>query len=363
MESYINIDKNMIVNDTIGDVPVIWYDVHDEPFSLHGFCEGGTRPYFHRVDPEVAAATSAGVDKLSRESAGGRVRFSTNSPYIAVRAKFSVVGRSSHLTFISSAGFDLYIDGDFGSRFIKEFRMPIDMYDRYEQIVNVGGEAMRSYTVHFPVHSVVESLEIGLMPEAKLGAARPYRDIKPVIFYGSSIVHGTAATRPGLTYPAIVSRELNVDFKNIGFSGMAKGERVLAEWMADQPMSVFVCDYDYNAPTVEHLKNTHYPLYETIRAKNPTVPYIMITAPDYWTRINNQQEVLQRRDVIMSSYLRARASGDKNVYFIDGMSFNVAPHQYDCSVDAVHPNDAGFIRMADSIGTFIKHILEKQIEG
>ena len=65
------------------------------------------------------------------------------------------------------------------------------------------------------------------------------------------------------------------------------------------------------------------------------------------------------RDVIMSSYLRARATGDKNVYFIDGLSFNVAPNQYDASVDAVHPNDMGFVRMASTIGTVIRHILEK----
>ena len=64
----------------------------------------------------------------------------------------------------------------------------------------------------------------------------------------------------------------------------------------------------------------------------------------------------------MSSYLKARAAGDKNVYFIDGMSFFVEPHQYDFTVDGIHPNDAGFVRMADSIGTVIKHILEKENE-
>ncbi len=75
MESYINIDKNMVVNATIGDTEVTWYDVRQAPFSLHGFYEPLTEPFFRRVPGEVAAATSAGVDKLSRESAGGRVRF------------------------------------------------------------------------------------------------------------------------------------------------------------------------------------------------------------------------------------------------------------------------------------------------
>ena len=177
---------------------------------------------------------------------------------------------------------------------------------------------------------------------------------------GQDQLHGTAASRPGYIYPAIISRELDLDFRNIGFSGQAKGERVLGEWMATLPMSVFVCDYDHNAPSAEHLEATHYPLYEIIREKNPDVPYIMVTRPDYWTLPTQQEGILKRRDVIMSSYLKARAAGDKNVYFIDGMSFNVAPHQYEMSVDGVHPNDFGFVRMADSIGTFIRHALEKK---
>ena len=361
MESFINVDKNMIVNDTIGDEAVTWYDVRQAPFSLHGLYQPLTEPIFHRVPFDVAAATSEGVEKLAQESAGGRVRFSTDSPYIAVRAKYRVVGRSSHLTLVSTSGFDLYIDGDFGSRFVKEFRMPYDMTDYYEQIVYLEQETLRSYTINLPVHAVVESLEIGLKPGAMLTEAQPYRDIKPVVFYGSSIVHGTAASRPGSIYPCVISRALNVDFYNLGFSGQAKGEPVLARWMAALPMSVFVCDYDHNAPTVEHLQATHYPMYEIIREKNPDLPYIMITRPNYWTSIRTQADVLKRRDVVMSSYLKARQAGDEYVYFIDGMSFFTEPHQYDFSMDGVHPNDAGFLRMADSIGTVIRHILEKSM--
>ena len=193
--------------------------------------------------------------------------------------------------------------------------------------------------------------------------ARPYRDIKPVVIYGSSIVHGTAASRPGNIYPLVISRQLNVDVRNLGFSGNAKGEKVLAEWMATLPMSVFVCDYDYNAPTVEHLNETHYAMYETIREKNPELPYIMISRPNYWTLIRAQEEVLQRRDVVMTSYLKARQSGDKNVYFIDGMSFFRGEHQYEYTLDGVHPNDAGFLQMAEGIGTVIRHVLEKAGEA
>ena len=359
MENYIQVDQNMIVSTSIGDVPVEWHDVRKEPFAIYGLYEPKTEPFFRRVPGEIAEATSEGVDLLSRECAGGRVRFSTDSPYIAVRATYRAVGRSSHVTLVSTSGFDLYIDGEFGSRYVREFRMPYDMVDRYEQIIQLGREAFSSYTINMPVHACVESLEIGLKPGARLEEGKTYRNLDPIVIYGSSIVHGTAASRPGNIYPAVISRQLDMDVRNLGFSGKARGEKVLADWMATLPMSVFVCDYDHNAPNVEHLQETHYPLYEAIRAKNPDVPYIMITRPNYWTSVLIQEEVLQRRDVVMSSYLKARQNGDKNVYFIDGMSFFSGENQYEYVLDGVHPNDAGFLRMAESIGTVIRHVLEK----
>ena len=56
---------------------------------------------------------------------------------------------------------------------------------------------------------------------------------------------------------------------------------------------------------------------------------------------------------------KARQSGDKNVYFVDGLSFGMAPHTYDLTMDSIHPNDAGFMRMADCIGLVIRHIPAK----
>ena len=104
-------------------------------------------------------------------------------------------------------------------------------------------------------------------------------------------------------------------------------------------------------------------MYEIIREKNPDLPYIMVSRPDYWTTIRIQEEVLQRRDVVMSSYLKARQSGDKNVYFVDGMSFYRGENQYECTLDSVHPNDVGFQQMAEGIGTVIRHVLEKAGEA
>ena len=119
-------------------------------------------------------------------------------------------------------------------------------------------------------------------------------------------------------------------------------------------MSAFVSDYDHNAPTIEHLENTHFALYKTIRAKNPDIPYIMVTRPDY----RNHDESESRRQVILKSYRDALALGDKNVYFVDGKEFFVGKYTDMCTVDGIHPTDLGFSFMADHIEDALKKALK-----
>ena len=341
----------------LGEREIEWRDILTSPFEIHGFYDGeGMQPY-RRMPLDIELTASK---ELMSESTGGRVRFSTDSPYIAIRAKFSWLGRAAHYTLTGAGGFDLYIDGEYGSRFVNIFALPYNTKDGYEQVVELKGERMRSYTVNFPVRAIVESVQVGLKPGASVGAPMPYRSIDPITFYGSSIVHGVTASRPGCTYPSIVARELNVDFRNIGLAGNAKGEAQLSEWLSTLPTSVFVCDYDHNTNSSEHLEQTHYRFYEVYREKNPDTPYIMVTAPDYWPRMNKWESLMRHRDIIMTSYLKARSLGDRNVYFIDGMSFNMGAHQYETTVDSIHPNDVGYLRMADNIGAVIKHALEKK---
>jgi hypothetical protein len=94
MESYINVDPNMVVRSKIENVDVNWYDVRQAHFSIHGLYEPLTQPYFRRVPAEVADATSEGVGLLARESAGGRVRFSTDSAYVAIPPAVRVTPKS-----------------------------------------------------------------------------------------------------------------------------------------------------------------------------------------------------------------------------------------------------------------------------
>ena len=96
--------------------------------------------------------------------------------------------------------------------------------------------------IHFPLYDNVDELWIGIEKNATLQEGGQYRSLAPVIYYGSSITQGGCASRPGNAYPAIISRQLNCDFRNLGFSGSSRGEQISAQYIAEQPMCVFVMD-------------------------------------------------------------------------------------------------------------------------
>ena len=68
----------------------------------------------------------------------------------------------------------------------------------------------------------------------------------------------------------------------------------------------------------------------------------------------------ERREIIRRTYQKALDSGDKNVYFIDGETFFGDTEREMCTVDDCHPNDIGFLRMADVITPILRDILDTQ---
>ncbi len=343
------IDKNMIFETSIKDEGVTFYDVRKPPFDLYGLCETESGR-FHRIPVDVAKATNSGVEGLNFHTAGGRVRFKTDSPYIGIRVEMVSFHLMPHMAPTGSSGFDLYVDEDFRG----VYKPPLTTKDQYEGIIRFGERKMRSITINFPLYNDVKELYIALDGNSKLEHGDKYKYDKPIVYYGSSITQGGCASRPGNAYQSIISRQLDIDHINLGFSGSGRGEKAICEYMAGLPMCLFVSDYDHNAPNPEHLEKTHFALYETIREKNPDVPYIMISRPDVKL---NRIGASKARFVIEDSYRKALALGDKKVYYIDGEGFFRGPYEDACTVDGCHPNDLGFALMAEGIGQVIKRAL------
>ena len=333
----------------------VFYNVKEEPFSIHGLYEPQAEGQFQRIPQSIAQPLGGWMPELAYNTAGGRVRFKTNSGRMVIRAVTKHKSQMFHATPMMEAGFDVYIDGAHGSSFAgatkPEFQLREESYD-VTFWLPVGVE--KEITVNFPLYGNVYDLRIGLEKGASLSAHTPYRHEKSVVFYGSSITQGGCASRPGKSYQAIISRKYDCDYINLGFSGSARAEDEIVKYMAGLDMSAFVSDYDHNAPDAEYLKNTHHRMYEQIREKHPDIPYFMVSKPDFFYR----EWDVERRCVIMESYLDACRAGDKNVYFIDGSAFFNGANIGDCTVDCCHPTDDGFVRMADYIGNVMAMVMK-----
>jgi hypothetical protein len=225
----------------------------------------------------------------------------------------------------------------------------------FDGIANMP-EGENEVTVCFPLYNKVKNLYIGLQKGAKILPPKPYTHQKPLVFYGSSITQGGCAWRAGNDYISTLSRWLDFDYINLGFSGGARAEKEMIAYLSTLDASVFVMDYDHNAPTVEHLQATHYPLYEALRKAHPEMPIVMMSKPD--VDLTPEGSALRRR-VVEETYLKAKGNGDEQVHFISGDTLFGEGDRSACTVDGCHPTDLGCYRMALTVKPVLEKLLNK----
>ena len=347
------IDENFKIETNLGKEDIVFYSVLSKPFCVYGVKYENQK--FRRMPEEIAKTVSEGVYYLHSNTAGGRVRFKTDSSYVAISAKMCNIGRMDHFAITGSGGFDLYVKNDGKEKFVSTFRPPFDFQNGYDSIFDFKSKEMREITINFPLYSDVSMLYIGLEDGAKAEEPTPYAYEKPIVYYGSSITQGGCASRPGNAYTSILSRWFNADHINLGFSGNGRGEQEIADYIASLDMEIFVYDYDHNAPNAEHLEKTHENMFKAIRKANPSLPVVFMTTTTLERYFESREK---RREIIYRTYKNALDSGDKNVYFWDGGK-EFEPHQDYGTVEGCHPNDYGFVEIAKSLEKIIEKILAK----
>ena len=346
-----SIDRNLNVVTSFGRDDVVLYDPRNAPFALYGvtYADG----CYRRMPQAVASTVNDGVNRLSVYTAGGRVCFRTDSDFVAISCHRPDLWRMPHMALAGSAGVDLYTRRNGKITYYGTFFPDVNNEAGYDSILKFPTHEMREIVIHFPLYCGITALSIGLKEGAALEKWGGYRREKPVVFYGSSITEGACANTPGTDYVNRLSQRFDTDYINLGFSGSAKGEQAMMDYIAGLDMSLFVYDYDYNAPTVEHLRDTHYNGYHTVRAAHPNMPIIMASRPNY----DNPREAGPAcRDIVAATYERALAEGDRNVYFVDGRKVYATFCADGCTVDGTHPNALGFWRMAEAVGAVMAKI-------
>ncbi len=345
MSDIAKLDKNFQVDTSVERDNIKFYNVDASPFKVYGVYRDGDK--YVRMPESVAREVNPTVAILYAKTAGGRVRFKTNSAYVAIHAVIDRPDKMPHMAFSGSIGFDLYVGDDY----YKTFMPRTDTVGQWSSIVELDTREMREITVNFPLYCYVCELYIGLEADADVSEGKPYANEKPLVYYGSSITQGACASRPGTCYQNIISRRFNYDYINLGFSGSARAEDVMVDYLKSLDMSIFVCDYDHNAPDPEYLEATHEKMFKAIRAAHPSLPVIFMSRPRYKLIDSDKR----RLEIIRKTYENALAAGDTNVYLIDNTQLTAL-----CGgeglVDGTHPTDFGFASMAKAVGDVIENI-------
>lgn len=269
MKKITDIDKNFAVSIDVDINDMDIYSAEQEPFELYGVFREGDK--FRRMPENVAKSVSEGVYSLHTNTAGGRIRFATDSEFIYIKARTGKSFNFAHLTALARKGFDLLVEEEDGEHYEDAFIPPAEAVDEYEAKATIVGEKkIRQLTINFPLYSDVESLYIGVKKGSVIKEGKKYKNEIPVVYYGSSITQGGCASRPSNSYQAVISRRQNIHYINLGFSGSALAEDEMIDYINSLDMSVFVYDYDHNAPSAEHLKKTHKKMFDAVRENTQT---------------------------------------------------------------------------------------------
>jgi hypothetical protein len=329
--------------------------INEVPVELNGLpCFQHNGGKLWRLPFEMEEQISLDVWELSKQPSGGRLRFCTDTTQLGLTLDYGRIEQMKNMCRIGHMGVDAYVDGRFWNCICPEQEGKMEgMFFKNAE------KQLKQITIYLPLYHDIEIKNIILDDDAKIMSPSPFRLREPVVFYGTSITQGGCASRAGLSYQAILCRELNLDFINLGFSGSGKGEAVMAGEIAKIDAACYILDYGQNNETISEFERVYYPFICEIRKIKPDVPILMTTPIFYtWENWDSEFSELQKRkrEIVRDAYQKCINSGDRNVYLAEWnrlMSLTDGEGQ----VDGCHPNDIGFQRMAEGIRSTIKKIL------
>lgn len=325
-----------------------------------------TEGFYDRLPARAKARVREEVWTLARHSAGISVRFSTDASEIHARWKLINAGLSMpHMPSSGVSGVDLYV------KIGREWRrlgigLPSGVENESVLVKGMPAEE-RDYILYLPLYNGVSTVEVGINNGATIGPpAQRERDARPVVFYGTSITQGGCASRPGMAYPAIIGRRLDISTINLGFSGNGKCEPEVADLLAELDPVVYVIDCLPNMLPKTVDERIRY-LLDTLRRAHPDTPVILVEeVARQPSPLSPEDSVTPKSRFLQKVYSDYASRYNGMLYLVSGTG--LLGDDGEATVDGLHPNDLGFSRMADALTPVIaqaiaakqpkKHILE-----
>lgn len=327
-----------------------------------GSQEAASTLRYRRLPQYLEGVSRKPVWSLGCNSAGLYIRFRTNSTEIYARWTSATSHLMNHMTAVGSRGLDLYAKVDGEWRFAGSGRPKLDDKATTFPLVRHMEPEMREYMLYLSLYKDVESLSIGVDMDAEIlgPELESPKAGNPVVFYGTSILQGGCANRPGMAFTNIIARRLDRETVNMGFSGNALLDMEIAELMAKvENPALYVLDYVPNA-SADMIKEHGEEFFRVIRNAHPDVPVIFVEDPIFpHSRLDKKilGEITRKNVEQKSLYERLKTAGEKHIYFVS--SEHLIGDDGEATVDGVHFTDLGMVRYADCLTPVIQKALRK----
>lgn len=336
--------------------PVVlrWHTV--TPAVVEGKGWPDTESDFDRFPARARDDVREPVWDLSRHSAGLSVRFTSNATRIRVRWTVTLDRLAlPHMPATGVSGLDLYANDGGAWYFVGGARPTRSPANDADVIVGLTAVS-REFRLYLPLYNGVSRLEVGV-PEGAAFRFEPPSTARPVVVYGTSITQGCCASRPGMSYTAMLGRRLDVPVVNLGFSGNGKAEPEVARLLAELDPAVYVLDTLPNltpAQVVERLPA----FIDTLRAARPRTPIVLVEHllyPNLRFRKEKAADVAAANASLRQIHESQRRAGDRQIILVPSTA--LLGTDGDGTVDDSHPTELGFARMADGLEPYLRRAL------
>lgn len=344
-----------------------WVDPASNPFPViqgRGWQDGLAGPY-DRLPARAQSLVRAPLWNLSKNAAGLSIRFKTGANSITVRYKVSGSQAMPHMPATGVSGVDLYARDVHGNW--RWARGSFSFGDTIVYRFNTLSLSVREeeFTLYLPLYNTVSWMEIGV-PATAAFQFFPVPREQPIVVYGTSIMQGACATRPGLAWTNILERKIDRPLINLGFSGNGQLEKPLIDLMNEVDARLFVLDcmpnlVDFTRFPKEEITARIRAAVKSLQEKHPAVPILLVehscglAAVDMDTAIFRKYKASS--DLIAEVYTAMKQEGVLNLYLLtdEAIGFDA-----ESTVDGTHPNDIGMMQYAEAYEKIIRSIFHEE---
>lgn len=198
------------------------------------------------------------------------------------------------------------------------------------------------FRLYLPLYNGVSKLEIGVDSAAQL-TFLPVRSEKPIVAYGTSILQGACASRPGMAWSTILSRRLDSPLLNFGFSGNGTMDSVILSELGKIEARIYILDCLPNLiGKADSLVTAHYLQGVALLRKHHQSPILLVEHAKAETDGGNSA-ARHINALLKSCYDRLHEEGIPELYYLSCQEIGLPA---DGLVDGVHPSDYGMAQQA-----------------